>query len=157
MQGYGLKNVRVKTNSYFAEQFVLLQILRLIFGEHSKRLFNELAIKVESTLSKRLVEKSLRMARECTDRIPQSEIYQLENVDLRLIFNLFKNLYLFFEAPITVVGALILLFIESPSYGMIAIYWFLIAFFLQRELDGRMSHCNQTKLKLIDKRSQVNY
>ena len=63
MQGYGLKNVRVKTNSYFAEQFVLLQILRLIFGEHSKRLFNELAIKVESTLSKRLVEKSLRMAR----------------------------------------------------------------------------------------------
>jgi hypothetical protein len=40
---------------------------------------------------------------------------------------------------------------------MIAIYWFLIAFFLQRELDGRMAHCNQTKLKLIDKRSQVNY
>ncbi len=40
---------------------------------------------------------------------------------------------------------------------MIAIYWFIIAFFLQRELDGRMSHCNQTKLKLIDKRSQVNY
>jgi hypothetical protein len=40
---------------------------------------------------------------------------------------------------------------------MIAIYWFIIAFFLQRELDGRMAHCNQTKLKLIDKRSQVNY
>jgi hypothetical protein len=72
MQGYGLKKVRVKTNSYFAEQFVLLQLLRLVFGEHAKRLFNELAIKVESTLSKRLVEKSLRMARECTDRIPQS-------------------------------------------------------------------------------------
>jgi ABC-type multidrug transport system fused ATPase/permease subunit len=97
------------------------------------------------------------MARECTDRIPQSEIYQLENVDLKLIFNLFKNLYLLFEAPITVIGALFLLFLESPSYGMIAIYWFIIAFFLQRELDGRMSHCNQTKLKLIDKRSQINY
>lgn len=78
-------------------------------------------------------------------------------MDLRLIFNLFKNLYLVFEAPITVIGALFLLFLESPSYGMIAIYWFIIAFFLQRELDGRMSHCNQTKLKLIDKRSQVNY
>jgi ABC-type multidrug transport system fused ATPase/permease subunit len=157
MQGYGLKKIRVSTSSYFAQQFVVLQFLRLIFGEHSKRLFNEMAIKVESTLSKRLIEKSLRMARECTDRIPQSEIYQLENVDLKLIFNLFKNLHLIFEAPVTVVGALFLIFLESPSYGMIAIYWFIIAFFLQRELDGRMSHCNQTKLKLIDKRSQSNY
>jgi len=50
-----------------------------------------------------------------------------------------------------------LLFLESPSYGMIAIYWFVIAFLLQRELDGHMAQCNQTKLKLIDKRSQVNY
>ena len=72
MQGYGPKKVRASTNSYFVEQFVLLQILRLIFGEHSKRLFTELAIKVESTLSKRLIEKSLKMAKECTDRIPQS-------------------------------------------------------------------------------------
>ena len=83
------------------------------------------------------------MARECTDRIPQSEIYQLENVDLRLIFTLFRNLYMVFEAPITVVGALALLFLESPSYGLSAIYWFIIAFFLQRELDGHMAHCNQ--------------
>ena len=97
------------------------------------------------------------MAKECTDRFPQSEIHQLENVDLKLIFNVFKNLYLCFEAPTTVIGAMILLFLESPSYGMIAIYWFIIAFFLQRELDGRMAHCNATKLKLIDKRSQVNY
>ena len=74
----------------------MLQLLRLVFGEHSKRLFYELAIKVESTLSKRLVEKSLKMAKECTDRFPQSEIYQLENVDLKLIFNLFKCLHLCF-------------------------------------------------------------
>lgn len=46
MQGYGLKKVRVTTSSYFAQQFIVLQFLRLIFGEHSKRLFNELAIKV---------------------------------------------------------------------------------------------------------------
>ena len=63
MQGYGLKKIRVKTDSSFAEQFVLLQLLRLIFGEHTKRLYHELAIKVESTLSKKLIEKSLRMAR----------------------------------------------------------------------------------------------
>lgn len=66
-------------------------------------------------------------------------------------------MHLCFEAPITVIGALVLIFLESPSYGIIAIYWFVIAFLLQRELDGRMAHCNQTKLRLIDKRSQVNY
>jgi hypothetical protein len=63
MSGYGPHIIRVETNSYFTQQFVVLQFLRLLFGEHSRRLFNELAIKVESTLSKRLIDKSLRMAR----------------------------------------------------------------------------------------------
>jgi len=30
-------------------------------------------------------------------------------------------------------------------------------FLLQRELDGRMTHCNTTKLKLIEERSNLNY
>ena len=30
-------------------------------------------------------------------------------------------------------------------------------FLIQRELDGRMMHCNQTKLGLIEKRSNINY
>lgn len=112
MQGYGRKKPSVTASaSYFTQQFMLLQFLRLIFGEHSKRLFTQLAIKVESTLSKRLVQKSLKMAKQCTDRFPQSQIYQFENVDLRLIFNLFKNLHLCFQAPITVIGALVLLFL----------------------------------------------
>ena len=78
MQGYGSKKkIKVTQDSAFTEHFILLQFLRLLFGEHSKRLFYELAIKVESTLSKRLIEKSLKMAKECTERFPQSEIYQL--------------------------------------------------------------------------------
>jgi ABC-type multidrug transport system fused ATPase/permease subunit len=78
-------------------------------------------------------------------------------VDLRLIFTLFRNMNIIFEAPFTIVVAIILLFNESSHYGFIGVYWFLIAFLLQRELDGRMMHCNHTKLGLIEKRSNLNY
>lgn len=97
------------------------------------------------------------MAKECRDRIPESELIQLENVDLKLIFTLFKNMGMIFEAPFTIIVAIILLFNESSHYGVIGIYWFLIAFLIQRELDGRMTHCNTTKLKLIEQRSNINY
>jgi hypothetical protein len=70
MQGDSSKKVKYSEYSHFAKSFAVLQFLRLLFGLHSKRLFYELAIKVESTLSKRLIEKSLRMAKDCTDRFP---------------------------------------------------------------------------------------
>jgi ABC-type multidrug transport system fused ATPase/permease subunit len=66
-------------------------------------------------------------------------------------------MYLFFEVPFTIIVAIIMLFVESKRYGFIAVYWFVIAFLLQRELDGRMTHCNKTKLRLIEKRSSINY
>lgn len=68
---------------------------------------------------------------------------------MKLIFTLFRNMYLIFEVPFTIIVAIIMLFVESKKYGFIAIYWFVIAFLLQRELDGRMTHCNKTKLDLI--------
>ena len=58
-------------------------------------------------------------------------------------------MYLIFEVPFTIIVAIIMLFVESKRYGFIAVYWFVIAFLLQRELDGRMTHCNKTKLGLI--------
>jgi hypothetical protein len=64
---------------------------------------------------------------------------------------------LVFEAPVTILVSIILLFNESSHYGFIGVYWFAIAFLLQRELDGRMAKCNQTKLGLIEKRSNLNY
>jgi len=66
-------------------------------------------------------------------------------------------MHMFFEAPFIIVIAIVMLFNESSHYGFIGIYWFMIAFLLQRELDGRMTHCNQTKLGLIAKRSNLNY
>ena len=33
----------------------------------------------------------------------------------------------------------------------------MIAFLVQRELDSKMTHCNDTKLKLIEARSKINY
>lgn len=36
----------ISSTELLIEGFIVLQLLRIIFGEHSKRLFNELAIKV---------------------------------------------------------------------------------------------------------------
>jgi len=41
-------------------------------------------------------------------------------------------MHLFFDAPFTIIVALIMLFVESKRYGFIGVYWFLIAFLLQR-------------------------
>ena len=106
----------------------------------------ELAVKVESTLARKLISKSLRMAAESRYHMPETEIIQLANVDLRLVYNLFSNMGMFFEAPFIIVVAIVMLFTENSHYGFIGVYWFLIAFLLQRELDGRMMHCNTTKL-----------
>lgn len=70
---------------------------------------------------------------------------------------MFNNMIFAFEAPLTIIVALIMLFVENRTYGFIGVYWFLIAFLLHRELDQKMTHCNATKLGLIDKRSKVNY
>ena len=104
-----------------------------------------------------LVVKSLNLTQRARKDIPHSEILQLENVDLRLVWVMFNNMYFIFEAPLTITVALIMLFIEDKAYGFIGAYWFLIAFLLHRELDENMTHCNATKLSLIEQRSKVNY
>lgn len=71
------KHLEESESSDFIYKFILVQFLRIFFSEHSKRLFHELAIKVESTLARKLISKSLRMAKECRDRIPDSELIQL--------------------------------------------------------------------------------
>jgi hypothetical protein len=78
-------------------------------------------------------------------------------VDLRLIYNLFKILYLAVEIPFTIGVAIIWLFLLNPYLGFIAMYWFAVIFLVQRVLDDQMHHCNITKLRLIDERSKLNY
>jgi hypothetical protein len=134
-----------------------LQILRIIFGEHSKRLFYELAVKVESSLSLMIVKKSLSMANEARNNVSQSEILYLENTDLKLAFVMFQNMYMAIQAPFTIICTIYLLYLQNYKYGLIGIYWFIIAFLIQRELDSKMTHCNDTKLKLIEARSKINY
>ena len=53
----------VEASYNFLRTFLVVQVLRIIFGEHSKRLFKELSIKVESSIAKKLVEKSMTLAR----------------------------------------------------------------------------------------------
>ena len=50
-----------RSSSEITEKFMVLQVLRMIFGAHMKRLFQELAIQIESTIAKRLVKKALQL------------------------------------------------------------------------------------------------
>ena len=157
LHGHHTENREVRQAEKFIKMLVGVQVLRAIFGEHTRRLFHELAIKVESSLAKMLVVKSLNLTQKARKDIPSSEILQLENVDLRLVWIMFNNMYFIFEAPLTILIALTMLFVEDKVYGFIGVYWFLIAFLLHRELDENMTHCNATKLGLIEKRSKINY
>lgn len=67
----------VREASVFVRNIVGVQILRLVFGEHTRRMFYELAIKVESSLSKELVKKSLNISQKAKKDIPRSEMLQL--------------------------------------------------------------------------------
>ena len=51
-----------RQTSNFIQKFIVIQLLRIFFSEHAKRHFIELAVKVESTLARKLISKSLRMA-----------------------------------------------------------------------------------------------
>ena len=78
-------------------------------------------------------------------------------MDLKLINSLFSVLYLGCEIPFTIGVTIIWLFDLTISLGIIALYWFVVVFLLQRALDDRMKLCYLTKLGLIDKRSKLNY
>ena len=66
-------------------------------------------------------------------------------------------MYLLIEIPFTIGIALIWLFKVGSFVGLIAVYWFIVIFLIQRSLDDNMHKCNLTKLKLIDQRSRLNY
>jgi hypothetical protein len=63
MNAKNLSKDEIRQADEFLYRFILIQTLRLFFAEHAKRLFHELAIRVESTLARKLVSKSLRIAR----------------------------------------------------------------------------------------------
>ena len=111
MHGPHSEKTEVSMASNFIRTLVAVQVIRLIFGEHSKRIFHELAIKIESSLSKMLVEKSINLTEQARKDIPHSEIIQLENVDLKLTFLMFNNMHLIFQAPFTIIVAIIMLFV----------------------------------------------
>lgn len=76
MHDHHVDQNEIITTELLIEGFVVLQFLRIIFGEHSKRLFFELAIKVESSLAVLIVKKSLTISEEARAK-SQAEILQL--------------------------------------------------------------------------------
>lgn len=130
--GHLEEHYQIEQAKMFIPIIVVIQLLRIIFYEHSHRIFHELAVTIESALARKLVEKSLYVSKDVRRDIPVSKIYQLENVDLKLVYAMLNNATMLFEAPLTIVIALILLFAENKLYGFIGFYWFLIVFLLHR-------------------------
>jgi hypothetical protein len=63
MNDKNITNKDLKNADIIFYKFIVLQICRLFFAEHSKRLFHEIAIRIESTLAKKLINKSLNIAK----------------------------------------------------------------------------------------------
>ncbi len=45
---------------------------------------------------------------------------------------MFQNMYIAVQAPFTILFTVYLLYLENYKYGLIGIYWFVIAFLVQR-------------------------
>jgi hypothetical protein len=65
---------------------------------------------VESCLSAEITGKALRINSECRTKLPESEVYHIENVDLKMIGKLFQHLWMMLEIPLTLIVAIALLF-----------------------------------------------
>ena len=89
--------------------------------------------------------------------MPDGEIYQYENVDIRHISHMVSTLSIAAEWPFTILVTIYLLFSLNLSLGFIAVFWFAIDVVLQRKLNNKRRHCNTTKHGLISKRAQFNY
>lgn len=58
-----------------------------------------------------IVKKSLSISHDIRNRISQSEILQLENIDLKLVFVMFQNMYTAIQAPFTILLTIYLLYL----------------------------------------------
>jgi len=64
--------------------------LRIIASANTRRLFNELSVKVNGALAIKLVEKALNLSHSCRQMLPEAEIYQLENTDMKAVNKMFR-------------------------------------------------------------------
>lgn len=112
---------------------------------------------MESSLSAELTNKALKIKSECRSKLPESEVYHLESVDLKLIGKMFKYVWMFLDIPLTLGIAIILLFLESTTFGLVGLYWIVIMFFLQSWLSDQLARCNRNKKMLMEERSRFNF
>lgn len=157
MKAQSLEAGQLVTATFITEKFLLLQLARTMMAAHIGRLFQELSLKTEGVLARKLVEKALRLSGECRRALPESEVYQLENADLKQVGALVKQGWMLLEIPFTLVAAVVLLFMEKISYGLVGLYWLVLVFFLQRWLSEKMAASSRVKLRLIEQRAACNY
>jgi hypothetical protein len=61
---------------------------------------------------------------------------------------LFKELWVIADIPLTIIAAVYLLFMESWSFGIVGLYWICLIVFLQRWLSDLMSASITRKVRL---------
>ena len=66
-----------RTSGEVVRIFIILQITRLFFSTHVKKVFSQLSVQVESSLAVKLVEKTLSLSSSERNNIRDSEIYHL--------------------------------------------------------------------------------
>lgn len=74
-----------------------------------------------------------------------------------MVSKLFQHLWMLLEIPVTLVVAVVLLFRESLSFGIVGLYWIIIVFFLQREISDRLIETTLEKHGLMEDRAKFNY
>jgi hypothetical protein len=63
---------------------------------------------------------------------------------------MFQQLWMVLDIPLTLTVAVLLLFMESITFGLVGLYWIVIMFFLQRWLSDQLGNCQKNKHYLID-------
>ena len=89
--------------------------------------------------------------------MPEAEVFQLENTDMKAVSKLFKELWVITDIPFSIIAAMTYLFYEGGSFAIVGIYWVFLIIFFQRWLYELMEKSMTRKLRLTEKRSRMNY
>lgn len=76
---------------------------------------------------------------------------------MKLIGKMFKHIWMLLDIPLTLIVAIVLLFMESATFGFVGLYWIIVMYFLQRWLSDQLGRSIRIKNALVEERAKFNY
>jgi hypothetical protein len=76
---------------------------------------------------------------------------------MKLIGKMFKHIWMLLDIPLTLIVAIVLLFMESATFGFVGLYWIIVMYFLQRWLSEKLGRCIRVKNGFVEERAKFNY